>query len=113
MTKAALKATNPYVITTTTPLGISETYTTDVIDTAGYSQVDWIVRADQDSAVLGVAFEWSVDGLAPDYIEQNADYTGTTLHGTLTPKARYLICVYVNGGVANSLFRHQVVLKPF
>ena len=107
------KSNAPRIITNTTPLAASAEYNTGVIDTAGYSQIEWIVRANQDSAVLGVAFEWSMDGQQTDFIEQNADFTGTTLHGTLTPKARYLICVYVNGGVTNTLFRHQVILRPY
>ena len=100
-------------ITSTTPLGISAQYSTGVIDTAGYNQIEWIVRANQNGAVLGVSFDWSVDGLQTDYVEQNADFTGTTLVGTLTPKARYLTCIFVNGAVANTLFRHQVILRPY
>ena len=108
-----LQAISPYVVDTTTLLGVGGMYTSPVLDVTGYRVVSFFSFADQDSATSGVLMQWSVDGTNWDLSEP---LSFTTAAGALAyhhqPKARFFRVSYVNGGTAQTVFRAQIMAKP-
>lgn len=115
-----VSATNPLPVnftksatvidTSTTPLGIAGTYTSPTLDhSTGGAYVTHYVFADQDGTHYA---EESHDGITAWKIVDTEPVTANAVlresHQTI---AKYSRARYVNGGVAQTVFHHQVVQK--
>lgn len=81
------------------------------IDTTGIGIVYISVYSDQASAIDGLSIEQSIDGINTDFDDE---YSIPADHGknfSINPHARYLRVHYVNGVVAQSVFRLQTKLN--
>lgn len=96
---------------TTTPLGISATFTGTGVDCLGYSAVTVTVKADQDSAVDGMLFEFSPDDTNWD---DSNTFTFALTDGSrrfqFPITARYFRVKYTNGSTGQGAFRVQTIL---
>lgn len=97
----------------TTPLGISGTFTGDWESTLGAAQISVTVIADQPSATEGLVIQWSSDGVNIDDEDDYSIFANNGKKFTFGPAAPYIRLVYTNGTVAQSFFRLQTVLHPF
>lgn len=101
---------------TTTPLGGGASFTGTSVSVLGYSVIEVLVFADQNSAAPGLWIEFSSDATNWD---DSSPFTFTA--GGVAPNAgqvfvaavrgQYARVVYTNGGSAQGTFRLQTVLK--
>lgn len=98
---------------TSTPLGINETYTGSFESVVGYTNIALSVFSDQNSAVDGLIVEYSSDGINVDSTEvytltanKGAQYS----FGVLT---KWVRIKYVNGTVAQTSFRLQTIYHTY
>lgn len=97
---------------TSTPLGISETYTGEWQDTINYSSIVIGVNTDQNSATDGLEIQWSADGTT---VHDTDNFTILANHGktfSFGPARRYFRIEYTNGGVAQTTFNIESMIKP-
>lgn len=95
---------------TTTPLGISATYTGTSSDVSQYSTVTVTLDSSHDSAVDGMTFEFSTDDTNWDDVYV---FTYTAVNGArrfqFPVTAQYFRIVYINGGTEQTTFRVQTI----
>ena len=96
----------------TTPLGIGATFTGTAIDTLKFAVINISVYADEASATDGLKYQLSSDGLTGwrdgDVFTISAANEKTF---SFQPAKRFFRVVYVNGGVAQTVFDLQTILK--
>jgi len=98
--------------TTTTPLGSNATFTGAWQDCLNYQEVNVSIIADQDSAVNGLVFQWSADGVNIGDTDSYSYYTASGgTNYTPNPSFRYIRMVYTNGSVAQGSFSLQTILR--
>ncbi|MEE8598097.1 MAG: hypothetical protein V3S69_00995, partial [Dehalococcoidales bacterium] len=96
---------------TGTPLGIGGVFTGVYEDTLNYNTITVGLTADESSAADGLVIEWSDDGIT---MVQDDRFTISPNGGkvyTFSPANRYFRAVYTNGGVAQTIFSLQTILK--
>lgn len=106
---AFLRDAATHVDTTSTPLGISATYTTPTFDslTTG-TFVTHHMYADQAGTHI---FEQSTDGTNWEIEDQDTVLAATPKTEAHIVTARYHRARFVNGGVAQTVFRHQLITR--
>lgn len=119
LTDAELRAT-PVPITapgtvstanaSTTPLGISATFTGTFEDISAFAYFTLTVFADQASATDGLKFDWSTDGTNIDRTEASNLSASSGRAFAITPRARYFRVRLVNGVIAQTVLRIGLVL---
>jgi hypothetical protein len=96
---------------TSTPLGIGGIFQGAFEDTLNYNTITVGIFTDQASASDGLVIEWSANGV--DVIQDDAfsiaANTGKVY--TFSPANRYIRIVYTNGGVSQTSFNIQSILK--
>lgn len=96
---------------TTAPLGISAVFTGTGVDCLGYSTVTVALKADQDSAVDGMLFEFSPDNANWD---DSNTFTFALTDGSrrfqFPVTARYFRVKFTNGATGQNVFRLQTIL---
>jgi len=95
--------------TTVLPLGADGVFSGLFEDIKDVAFKSISVFADVASAVDGLKFQWSTDGVNPDFTEATSVQAGVGRGFALTPRARYFRMVYVNGPAAQTIFRLAVV----
>jgi hypothetical protein len=100
-----------YHNTTTTPLGISETFTGEWQDCLNYQEVNVSVVTDQNSAINGLIMEWSNDGITVDDTDTFSIYANAGTNYTPNPAFRYVRIKYINGVVAQTTFSLMTILR--
>lgn len=101
---------------TTTPLGAGATFTGVGEDVSQFGCVSVILDADQDSAVAGYKFQWSVDNTNwLDMLQIPRQFTvGQVLPSHIIPiKAQYFRIIYNNGATLQGFFRLQTIYHRF
>lgn len=96
---------------TVTPLGISATFTGTSEEITNYSSIVVSVFADEASAVNGLSFEFSTDGINWDLTEAHSILASEGEPFILSPEGQFFRLVYTNGGTAQTLFRLETVFK--
>ena len=120
-TETTLAALNAKIIVPTvstgnsssTPLGIDGVFTGTFVEILNHAHITVLVKADQVSATDGLKIEWSTDGIT---VHDNDSFTipvNAAKIFTFGPEARYFRVTYTNGGVAQTSFNLQTILKPF
>jgi len=97
---------------TTTTLGIGGIFTGTAEEVVNYGIIMVIVKASHPSATAGFSIQQSTDGTNWDSTDE---YTINANEGktfSFQAGARYFRIVYTNGGVAQTYFRLQTILKP-
>lgn len=97
--------------TTTTPLGIDGVFTGDWQDTLDYGTISINVNSDQNSATDGLDVQWSIDGVTVDDHDYFSILANNPKTFTFGPANRYVRIVYTNGGVAQTSFNLQTLLR--
>jgi hypothetical protein len=96
------------VNSTDTPLGANATFTGAWVNVSQYPSTSVVVLSDQSSALNGLQFQWSDDGV--DLIK-TVLYTATTpttgLYFSGPNDATWFRVIYTNGSVAQTVFRLQ------
>jgi hypothetical protein len=95
----------------TTPLGISATFTGTATDVSGYGSVSVQVFADQASATDGLSMEWSIDGTNWDVQDQHDVAANVGVQFILPRAANQFRVVYTNGGTGQTVFRLETILN--
>jgi hypothetical protein len=95
--------------TTTTPLGVSGTFTGTAFDATGFVSVAVIVKADQPSATDGLRIEFSNDGFVTTNRVQTftygaADVGSGRAYGVAASQGEEYRIKYINGTVAQTSF---------
>lgn len=94
----------------TTPLGISATFTGTYVDVSLFTSIIVSIFADQASATDGVKFQWSSDGTNLD-IEATAELAANAGRAySLSPRAQFFRVVYTNGATGQGAFRLETIL---
>lgn len=96
---------------TLTPLGIDGVFTGDWKDTLDYSTITIGINSDEDSATDGLEIQWSADGII---VNDNDVFTISANQSkvfTFSPARRYFRISYTNGGVAQTIFNIQSILR--
>lgn len=96
---------------TSTPLGIGETFTGDWVDATKYGIAYVSVATDADSAEDGLEVQQSIDEVNADHIDNYTIIGGKHKNFSVNPHAKYLRVLYTNGSVAQTYFRLQVKLN--
>lgn len=96
----------------TTPLGAGATFTGAAVDITNYAQVMGWAYANVASAASGMCVQFSNDGTNWDTYSCRTHPGGVVAVEGIPATGRYFRFVYTNGGVAQSAFRIQAVLKP-
>ena len=89
----------------TTPLGISATFTSTITDITDYGIGQVTVYSDQDSAEDGLIVEQSTDGVNFDNDDVYSIVGGIGKNFSINLHANYLRIRYTNGTVAQTAFR--------
>ncbi|MCK4258745.1 MAG: hypothetical protein KAX49_07190 [Halanaerobiales bacterium] len=97
--------------TTDTPLAVDEVFTGDWQDTLNYGVISVGVKADQDSATDGLCICWSADGITIDDMDVFSILANVGKTFTFGPARRYVKIIYTNGGVEQTTFNLQTMLK--
>lgn len=95
---------------TSTPLGVGIEFTGDWEECLGYSNINVTLSSDVGSAEDGIIIEWSTDGVNvdnDDLYTSKAVASETISFGVIS---KYFRVRYVNGAVAQTYFRLQVLL---
>jgi len=95
---------------TATPLGIAGIFTGTIRDILNYSVVGVAVFSDQVSADDGLSIEFSPDGTNWDHCDIFTIPANDGKIFTIQPAAKYFRIIYTNGGVAQGVFRLQILL---
>ncbi|MGW8300422.1 MAG: hypothetical protein ACWGNO_00055 [Desulfobacterales bacterium] len=95
----------------TTPLGISATFTGTITDITDYGIGYCTVYSDQDSAEDGLVIEQSIDGTNFDTDDVFKIMGGIGKNFAINTHANYLRIRYTNGTVAQTAFRLQLKLN--
>ena len=94
---------------TSTPLGISGTFTGTGEDISDYNTVGVSVFTDQDSATAGLQIQFSSNNTNWDINNNYKIFANQGEYHAVQVKARYCRIVYTNGGVAQTTFRLQTI----
>ena len=95
-----------------TPLGAGGVYTGEFEDVKDVAFMSITVSSDVESATAGLKFQWAVNGVDVDLEDSTKVGASIGLPGrafAITPRAHYFRVVYVNGPVAQSIFRLGVI----
>ena len=111
----AISAIDGYISETnssTSILTAGSIFTGTLVDTLNYGMVVVSLRSDQASATNGLDVQFSTDGTNWDHSDvfNIAADTGKTF--TFQTVARFMRIIYTNGGVNQTFFRLQTILKP-
>lgn len=99
--------------TTTTPLGISATFTGAWTRTLNFSQVELSVFTDQSgTGATSLQVQFSNDGVTAVHTHSYAVVANAGKTVQIQPHGSYYRVVYNNGAVAQGTFNLQSVLKP-
>lgn len=95
-----------------TPVGANQSPAIPIIDHRGYSGLLYVVRSDVASANGGITIEFSDDGIVwyPAGIGITYSQVGVQVQRALVPKGSFSRFSYVNGPVAQTTFRFEVLL---
>jgi hypothetical protein len=95
-----------------TPLGISSSFTGTGTDVSSYASISIHIHADQDSALDGMQFQFSTDNTNWDDINEfNLTVAESDTRRFQFPvTAQFFRVVYNNGGTAQASFRLQTIL---
>lgn len=93
---------------TSTPLGIGETFTGDWVDITKYGIIYVNIATDVDSAEDGLRIIQSSDGVNEDHIDAYSIIGGKHKNFSVNPHSDNLKVEYTNGSVAQTYFRLQV-----
>lgn len=96
---------------TSTPLGAGSTFTGTGIDILDYAIISINVFSDQASAIDGLKVQQSSDGTNWDLEDVFSIPVNIGKTFSFQTAAKFFRIVYVNGSVAQTVFRLQVVLK--
>ena len=98
------------IVYTTTPLDANQTFTSDLFSTAGYGKIVGTVYSDQDGILLvGQSPDGTnIDCISTFYISANGEYGFV-----VDVVAPYFSVKYINGSVAQNVFRLYVFLRRF
>jgi hypothetical protein len=96
---------------TSTPLGISATFTGTGEDVHDYGALTCQLYADEDSAANGMTFQFSTDNTNWDDVYSFTMTGGETRRFQFPVCAQYFRLVYTNGTTAQTVFRVQTLLK--
>lgn len=107
-----LRGTVSTANSSTTPLGVSGTFTGTFEEVTDFSMVTVSIFADQNSASNGLVFQWSSDGTNIDRTESSNLDLNVGRAFSLTIRARYFRVVYTNGTSGQSVFRLGTVYHP-
>src|SRR6266498_720387 len=93
--------------TTTSTLGANGVFTGLFEEVSGYAMISVTISSDQISAVDGIEFHWSGDGLTTDQADFSAltELTGANRAFSLACTGRWFRIVYRNGAVTQTNFR--------
>ena len=96
----------------TAQLAASGVFTGAGVDCISYAAVTVLLHTDQDSAVDGFEFQWSMDNSNWDYIEARRVIVSVTdtVKFTVPIAARYFRLKYTNGDTVTTGFRVQTIL---
>lgn len=94
----------------TTPLGISGTFTGAWTEMTPYINVSVAISTDKASIADGLVVQWSQDGVTVDDTDVFTIQAGSSKQFTFGVAHRYLRIVYTNDGVAQTVFRLQTML---
>lgn len=98
--------------TTTTLLGANETFTGEWQDCLNYQEVNVSIVSDKNSAMNGLVFQWSADGINIGDTDVYSYYTASGgTNYTPNPAFRYVRIVYTNGSQAQTSFSLQTILR--
>lgn len=95
----------------TTPLGAAGVFTGTGIDITNYAAVSIAVATDVNSAVSGLAVQFSPDNINWDHTAHSFDVTAPGLSYNLPVELRYMRIVYTNNVTPQSYFRLTTILK--
>ena len=99
-----------------TPLAANAVFTGAWEEVLDYGSISVMIRTDRNSAVNGVSFELSSDGVNIDSVHQYTRDTSALPSGGVgifPVKSRYFRVKYTNGNQAQGFFRMQVIYRPF
>ena len=96
---------------TSTPLGIDGVFTGGMTETLDYGIIYITVHADVASATDGLNVQQSMDGVDWHFGDVFTIVDGSSKTFSINPHARYYRVVYTNGGVAQTHFELQSILK--
>lgn len=94
---------------TTTLLGIGGVFTGIFQEVLGFSSITVATYANQDSATDGLSFEFSTDGVNIDSTESYSRPANDGHDFVIGISARYFRVKYINGTVAQTIFRLQTL----
>lgn len=97
--------------TSSTPLGISGTFTGDWQDTLDFGMVVIGIKTDKNSATNGLKVEWSSDGVTADQDDMFTIMANQGKVFTFGPANRYVRVIYTNGTQAQTSFKLQTILR--
>lgn len=98
---------------TSTPLGISASWTGQWIDITEYGIAYVSIYADVDSATDGLKVEQSIDGINADHSDEYSITGGRAKNFAVNPHANYARVSYTNGAIAQTTFRLQFKLNTY
>lgn len=96
-----------------TPLGISATFTGDWQDTLDYTEIIVSISTDKDSATDGLVIQWSADGITVNETDVFSILANTGKTFSFPCNRRYVKIVYTNGVTAQGAFNIATYLKRF
>jgi len=96
---------------TSTPLGIDGVFTGVATETLDYGIIYVSVHSDVGSATDGLNIQQSMDGIDWHFGDVFTIVDGSSKTFSINPHARYYRIVYTNGGVAQTHFELQSILK--
>jgi len=96
---------------TDTPLGIGGVFTGTADEINGYGIIYINVYSDQGSATDGLQVEQSSNGTNWDHCDEYTIPAAKGKNFSINPFAKYMRVIYTNGGIAQTEFRLQVIMK--
>jgi len=96
---------------TSTPLGIGIAFPGVYEDSLNYNTITVGITSDQSSAADGLVIEWSDDGITLVQDDRFTIFANGGKVYTFSPANRYFRVVYTNGGVAQTTFSLQTILR--
>jgi hypothetical protein len=108
--ESVLPGTVSTVNSTTANLGIGATFTGTFEEITDYSTLSVIIFANQASATDGFKLQFSSDGTNVDFQEVYTIAANVGAHFRFPTNARYFRVQYINGAVAQTVFRLQSIL---
>lgn len=98
---------------TSANLGGGAAFTGTWEDSLNYGTISIGILSDQDSAVDGLAIEYSADGATKIQDDTFSIFANTGKTFTFSPTNRYFRIVYTNGATPTTSLNIQTILKPF